>query len=656
MGLVVVAVVDELVELVVLTDVVVDAPSSFPPQSSAPSAAAAPAATIAARESRMRAVGAAIDTAGTSAPQKGQAGHAGHAPSPWRTCRAHDGHGTKIAPMEFPRSKQRRSHARNTRAIGARRFDGDERDGVRALPRHKAARATLLDFLSRTPRALSLRWTMRRLSDRRLRCALHPKRPVAAAVAAGIVLFNPVVRTAGADEPSGAHALLSPRHKPAGVPGDYVLTHNGFFHPSCVVTIGSGETVGADRVIRGPGGAEHARFAPCAYPRYTVRGRAIAATGGVVTDSTAHGPLVHAAPVTYDGYIVSYSYEGDFASGSALSTQWTVPLAPLDTADQDIAFFNDILTTAGGEDILQPVLDYNGEVRNHWAIESEHCCIAGDDMQTTPIDVNVGDVIVGTVTGTGCDSTGVCAGWTVTTADATSGKSTTLTTTAPMGVPEGVSPGSLETYGVSACDMFPASGELTFTDNAVTAVDGGVEKLKYDLITLDDVAAEVPRTCGYGGNTSGNSYTLIFGAVADGGAADAGEVDASSAGSDGAAPVDGGHDAGAGTSTDAGSGSGESDATTGVSSSDAATGLLGDAGGRGGDASTSGSAAAEEDAGGAAGHDAGDSGDSGESEARSSSGCSCDVAAHRDAGPWSALAGVVAAIGLVRRRERRRTR
>ena len=312
--------------------------------------------------------------------------------------------------------------------------------------------------------------------------------------------------------------LLSPARKPAGVPADYVLTHSGFFHPSCVVIVGANEVVGADGVIRGLDGSQHARLTPCAYPRYS--------------GSPSHAPPIEPAPATYDGYIVYYVYDGSLAAGTSLSTQWTVPLEPIDTADQDIAFFNDILTTAGGGDILQPVLDYNGEVRNHWAIESEHCCLSGNDLQTTPIDVNAGDLILGTITGTECDATGVCEGWTVTTADVSSGQSTTLHTTAPMGIPDGVSPGSLETYGVTACDMFPASGEVTFADNTLASADGGAEKVPYDLLLLQDVAAEVPRDCGYGGSTSGSSYTLIFGADDGGTSVDAGvSSDASSDGS-----------------------------------------------------------------------------------------------------------------------------
>ncbi|HVV53220.1 MAG TPA: hypothetical protein VHO06_26415, partial [Polyangia bacterium] len=287
---------------------------------------------------------------------------------------------------------------------------------------------------------------------------------------------------------------------PAGVPASYVLTHSGWFHPSCVVRVRSDEVVGADMVVRGrDDGAAHFTFAPCAYPRFDLRGHAMAA------GAPAHPPP-QAAPAMYDGYIVYYQYDGSFTPGSTLVTEEIVPPAPTDVANQDIAFFNDILTTAGGGDILQPVLDFNGETPKKWSIESEHCCLNNNDMQSTIMVVAPGDLIRGTVTGTGCGSNGACTAWSVVTEDVTSGKTTTLNTTAPNGVPNGVSPGSLETYGVTACDMFPVGGETTFTNNALTDPDGNVQTLKYHLLTLDNVDAEVPRDCGYAGKTSGDSF------------------------------------------------------------------------------------------------------------------------------------------------------
>src|ERR1700753_1204998 len=62
---------------------------------------------------------------------------------------------------------------------------------------------------------------------------------------------------------------------PPGVPPTDVLTHSGWFHPSCVVRVRDDERVGADRVVRGRGdGAAHFAFGPCAYPRFDLRGRA----------------------------------------------------------------------------------------------------------------------------------------------------------------------------------------------------------------------------------------------------------------------------------------------------------------------------------------------------------------------------------------------
>ncbi len=513
----------------------------------------------------------------------------------------------------------------------------------------------------------------------RSRRAGRPKRILVAAMGAVLPLVLMGSSTSRADGPTSTRGLLSPARKPAAVPSNYVLTHNGFFHPSCVVTVASGDVIGSDGVVRGPNGAEHARFSECLYPRFSLHGRAMdTTTPSAAPVASAHAPPLEAAAATYDGYIVWYSYNGPLAVGTMLTTDWTVPLEPAATDNQDIAFFNDILTSAGGGDILQPVLDYNGEVRNHWAIESEHCCISGNDMQTTPIDVDPGDAIRGTVTGTGCDSTGVCQGWTVTTADMTNGQSTTLSTTAPMGTPNGVSPGSLETYGVTACDLFPANGEVVFTDNVATGGDGGIEKLAYQLTTLQNAAAEVPTNCGYGGASSGTSFTLIFGPVdggtsgeavdAGGGPLSGGGADAgSSAGArDAAAPLDArvaNRDAsvegGVEGAAEGGMGGGAREA--GGASSDAAIMTIADAsivdtgnGGApsGGGGSSSGAVAPGEGGVGAANLDAGGAAD----VASSGSGCQCDVVASGgSSGAWMLLGAIAGVVGTTRRRRRTRT-
>jgi hypothetical protein len=466
-----------------------------------------------------------------------------------------------------------------------------------------------------------------------------------AALALGLVASVATRTAAGEGHVRPAPPSLSAAVKPAGVPADYVLTHHGWFHRSCVVVVGNDEVVGADRVVRGMDGTTHFAFAPCAHPRYDHRGNSVPAN-----PEGSGTPTLEPVAVTYDGYIVYYSYDGNVAMGPTLNTAWIVPAAPTDVANQDIAFFNDILTSAGGGDILQPVLDFNGEVRGKWAVESEHCCISGNDEQTTPIVVLPGDQISGTVVGTGCASTGVCQAWTVTTADVTSGKSTTLNTTAPMGVPNGASPGSLETYGVSSCDMFPASGETTFTGNRLTDSMGAVQSVKYRLLTLDMVAAEVPRDCGYGGSTSGNNYTLIYGALpvgpdagtSGGGTAGGGASGAGGGGGAGGTSAGGasGHDGGGGGTSGTGGGGG------------GAAGTLGGLGGSGGSSGTAGSSGT----GGArsASDAAASSPDGSPSGSSNGGGCSCSTSAGAD--PFSTSGFLMLALTLSTTALRRRRR
>jgi MYXO-CTERM domain-containing protein len=366
---------------------------------------------------------------------------------------------------------------------------------------------------------------------------------------------------------------------PAGVPASYVFTHHGWFHPSCVVRIREDEVVGADQVVRGRAdGAAHLSLSPCAYPRFDLHGHAAPA-----------GLPPQAASAAYDGYIVYYVYNGSVPNAPTLVNDLIVPPAPTDVADQDIAFFNGILTATA---IMQPVIDFNGETANKWSVESEQCCIDGNDLQTTPVVVAVGDTIRGTVTGSGCSSAGVCSNWAITTADSTTGKSTTLNTTVVNEAPNGITPASLETYGVTSCAMFPAGGESTFTETSLTDSQGNVDTPKYQLLVMQDVDAEVPRTCGQAGKSSGNDFTVIYGPVAGGTGGTGG-----GAGGMGGAKGTGGSTGGAGAkgtggSTGGGGAKGTGGGTGGGGSSGSAgakgTGGLSGTGGAGGAKGTGG--------------------------------------------------------------------
>lgn len=295
---------------------------------------------------------------------------------------------------------------------------------------------------------------------------------------------------------------FSPSRRPGNVPLEYVLTHNGFMHPSCVVAIGDDESVSHDGHVLGPDGAVRKSIAPCNYERYSGTGEVIA------PQSPSEHP--HLPPhATYDGWVVYYVYDGDVPAGATIKTDWIVPPAPAQRDSQDIAFFNDFTTASDvDEDILQPVLDWNS---GEWSTESEHCCINGNDAYKGGGSVSEGDLIRGTVKGENCTAAGACSTWNIVTEDVTQGKSVTLTIHDAMGAPNSTHPAVLETYDVTNCNMLPASGTETFSNNSVTDSTGKVVSQPYTLgvISAREAPAGFP-SCGYKGTTTGDNYTLIF--------------------------------------------------------------------------------------------------------------------------------------------------
>jgi hypothetical protein len=334
------------------------------------------------------------------------------------------------------------------------------------------------------------------------------------------VLSIASVRDAAADESAfDRHPrVASSVRKPAGVPSNYLLTPNGFFHPSCVIAIRSDEVWGSDLVIRGRDGSVHDRILPCPYARYSRQGTAIemesaSAPRGSASIHPGPSASTHHPHDTYDGWLVFYDYYGSVDTGSSISTEWAVPLPPSNVGAQDIAFFNDFETY---DYILQPVLDFS-ELPNQWAIESENCCPSGNDLQSSLVAVSPGDIIQGLVTATDCDAAGVCTTWTVTTTDLTTGMSTVLNTNAAGEAAVELNPGVLETYDVTSCDMLPANGEITF-ENTLTNAAGVTVHKPYTFYNCADtdgcdagIPASLPTDCGYGGFSSGSRFTLTFG-------------------------------------------------------------------------------------------------------------------------------------------------
>jgi hypothetical protein len=155
-----------------------------------------------------------------------------------------------------------------------------------------------------------------------------------------------------------AVATAGPK-RPANVPSEYVITPFGYFHPSCVQSLSTGERLLRDGRVQHADGTSSRNAAVCRYPRYAKLG------------SPVRKPI---SPAEVIGWIENANVTNGSATTSygALKAHWTVPPHPAEDAGQVLFFFpgfqdNNNATTS----ILQPVLRWH---RGQWDIESWHCC------------------------------------------------------------------------------------------------------------------------------------------------------------------------------------------------------------------------------------------------------------------------------------------
>ncbi len=299
---------------------------------------------------------------------------------------------------------------------------------------------------------------------------------------------------------SSTNAITSnhPRFMPASVPGNYAATPYGFFHPSCMAQVQPGETALTDGTIRTAKGEVRA-VAPCSETRFDPAGR-VMPVGSARGAAPANAP---ASTTAYNGWIESYN-STSIGALSSLSATWVVPAAPAAPNDgQTIYFFNGLEGLPTVESILQPVLGFSN---GHCTATSWNCCKSGTTYYGNTINVSPGDVILGTVTGTSCDSSsGLCNNWSIQTLDQNTGEAAVLQTSA-WGVAENwVFAGVLEVYGVATCDDLPASGELVFANQGYATVNGTSPAPNWQL-----GLGSVSPACGYGGVNNNSSVTLDF--------------------------------------------------------------------------------------------------------------------------------------------------
>jgi hypothetical protein len=236
-------------------------------------------------------------------------------------------------------------------------------------------------------------------------------------------------------------------HRPATIPSGYVVTPFGYFHPLCVQSIAEGERLMPDGQIQRSDGSAAARVS-CSHPQYAPNGtpRAAAQKRG--------GPDIN-------GWLENANYIAPAnQSFSALYASTTVPAPPKVNDGQVLYFFPGLEDIDNVISILQPVLTwYQGE----WTISNWNCCLNGTTVQSTPVVVNPGDLIVSSITQNCPPGKLYCSTWNIFSLDLRNGKSTTLAKTPSDGqIFNWAFGAALEPYYVVSCDDFPKGGHETF--------------------------------------------------------------------------------------------------------------------------------------------------------------------------------------------------
>jgi hypothetical protein len=303
-----------------------------------------------------------------------------------------------------------------------------------------------------------------------------------------------------------AQAPAGPR-LPAGVPDGYVITPFGYFHPSCVLKIAEGETLLANRRIlqRADGTLEN--IPACAYPHYAASGP-ITAAGATKVESP-----------TIDGWVGSESVTTGTSYGEIVA-DWVVPPAPASSNGEIVYFFPGMEDSNDVVSIIQPVLQYgdNGYFGgNDWVIASWNCCPSGITDYSTPVSVNTGDVIQGTVKSTCSAGTESCSTWNITTADETTGGSTTLANSSSEGQTfNWAFGGVLEAYNISQCSDYPPNGGIFFFNLAL--YDYNFNQISSPAWSGTDWASGATPQCSYSQNVDyPTEVELQYGTPAIGG-------------------------------------------------------------------------------------------------------------------------------------------
>jgi hypothetical protein len=277
-----------------------------------------------------------------------------------------------------------------------------------------------------------------------------------------ILIVLSIGLVAGAQDPAVNASLVAASapqvaaaNRPPEVPKEYVITPFGYFHPSCVRQVAEGETVLGDGRVQHPDGSVEAAAPACDYPRYSPQGAL------VTSDNTEDGGKT---PAT-NGWVETISAITNTSYG-ALAAIWITPPPPATNDGQTVFLFPGMEDINDVQSIVQPVLQWGGSGAgggNYWAIASWNCCISGTAYNSNLINVNPGDLILGTITSTCASGENSCPAWNVKTEDLNTRGKTILSKTPSEGQEWNWAFGAtLEVYNVIQCADYPTGNGVTF--------------------------------------------------------------------------------------------------------------------------------------------------------------------------------------------------
>jgi hypothetical protein len=240
---------------------------------------------------------------------------------------------------------------------------------------------------------------------------------------------------------NGTRSIYAGPNRPANVPESYVITPNGYFHPSCVHQLAAAETVLGDGRIQHADGTVDAVAPVCAYPRFS---RAGARLGDANPSATS--PSTELSGWLENANTTAWAY------GTLIST-FVVPNPPTSDDGQVLYYFPGLEDINNVQSILQPVLAWaNGQ----WTVANWNCCLSNTTVVSPAIGVEPGDRVMAFVANTCPADTTSCPTWNIFSIDLTYGGNTSLSLTPSDGqVFNWAFGGVIEPYYVISCNDFP---------------------------------------------------------------------------------------------------------------------------------------------------------------------------------------------------------